>query len=117
MAGGLAATAGRRCHPECVRMRTLRAMEQIGARELRANLAAAVRQAGAGERVVITVDGRPVAQLGPLEPAGAAVARGAGRVRAGRAAAPRRPPGAARRASTPPSTSASTASSTRSAAE
>jgi len=46
-------------------------VEQIGARELRANLAAAVRQAGAGERVVITLDGRPVAQLGPLEPAGA----------------------------------------------
>ncbi|HLT17251.1 MAG TPA: type II toxin-antitoxin system prevent-host-death family antitoxin [Acidimicrobiales bacterium] len=45
-------------------------MEQIGARELRANLAAALRQAGAGERLVVTVDGRPVAQLGPLEPAG-----------------------------------------------
>lgn len=26
-----------------------------------------MRRAGAGERVVITVDGRPVAQLGPLE--------------------------------------------------
>jgi len=46
-------------------------VEQIGARELRANLAAAVRQAGAGERVVITIDGHPVAQLGPLEPTGA----------------------------------------------
>jgi prevent-host-death family protein len=46
-------------------------VEQIGVRQLRANLAAAVRQAGAGERVVITQDGRPVAQLGPLEPAGA----------------------------------------------
>jgi prevent-host-death family protein len=45
-------------------------VEQVGVRELRANLAAAVRQAGAGERVVITIDGRPVAQLGPLEPAG-----------------------------------------------
>lgn len=42
-------------------------MEEIGARDLRANLAAALRQAGAGERLVITVDGRPVAQLGPLE--------------------------------------------------
>ena len=52
-------------------MRTLGVVEQIGARELRANLAAAVRQAGAGERVVITLDGRPVAQLGPLESAGA----------------------------------------------
>ncbi len=46
-------------------------VEQIGIRELRAHLAAAVRQAGAGERVVITLDGRPVAQLGPLEPKGA----------------------------------------------
>jgi prevent-host-death family protein len=35
-------------------------------RELRANLAAAVRRAEAGHRVVITVGGRPVAQLGPL---------------------------------------------------
>jgi prevent-host-death family protein len=46
-------------------------VEQIGARELRANLAAAVHQAAAGERVVITIDGRPVAQLGPLEAQGA----------------------------------------------
>jgi prevent-host-death family protein len=46
-------------------------MERICTRDLRANLAAALRQAEAGERVVITVDGRPVAQLGPLEAAGA----------------------------------------------
>jgi prevent-host-death family protein len=46
-------------------------MEQVGARELRANLASALRQAEAGERVVVTVDGRPVAQLGPLEALGA----------------------------------------------
>jgi prevent-host-death family protein len=46
-------------------------VDQIGARELRANLAAVVRQAGAGQRVVVTIDGRPVAQLGPLEPVGA----------------------------------------------
>lgn len=31
-------------------------------------MAAQVRRAGAGERILITVDGRPVAQLGPLEP-------------------------------------------------
>jgi prevent-host-death family protein len=36
-------------------------------RELRAHLAAAVRQAEAGHRVVVTVGGRPVAQLGPLD--------------------------------------------------
>jgi len=46
-------------------------MDQIGARELRAHLAAVLRQAADGERVIITVDGRPVAQLGPLEPSGA----------------------------------------------
>lgn len=51
-------------------MRTLEAVEEIGARELRANLAAALRQAAAGERLVVTVDGRPIAQLGPLEPTG-----------------------------------------------
>ena len=51
-------------------MRTLGAVE-IGTRELRANLAAALRRVGAGERLVITVDGRPVAQLGPVAPDGA----------------------------------------------
>ena len=45
-------------------------VEQIGARELRANLAAVLRQAAAGEVVVVTVDGRPVAQLGPVGAAG-----------------------------------------------
>ena len=43
-------------------------MERAGIRELRGDLAAAVRRAGAGERIIVTVDGRPVAQLGPLEP-------------------------------------------------
>jgi prevent-host-death family protein len=38
----------------------------MGIRELRANLAAVVRRAEAGERIVVSVDGRPVAQLGPL---------------------------------------------------
>lgn len=55
----------------CVHAAYTLPVDQIGARALRANLAAAVRAAGAGERVVITLDGRPVAQLGPLEPAGA----------------------------------------------
>jgi prevent-host-death family protein len=45
-------------------------MDQIGVRDLRAHLAARVRQAGEGERIVVTVDGRPIAQLGPLEPSG-----------------------------------------------
>lgn len=42
----------------------------VNVRELRANLAAAVRRAEAGHRIVVTVGGRPVAQLGPLDPGG-----------------------------------------------
>ena len=45
-------------------------VDRLGVRELRNQTAAAVRRAGAGERIVITVDGRPVAQLGPIEPGG-----------------------------------------------
>ena len=48
-------------------------MDRLGVRELRNATASAVRRAGAGERIVITVDGRPVAQLGPIETAGGAV--------------------------------------------
>jgi prevent-host-death family protein len=40
----------------------------VGIRELRADLAAQVRRASTGQRVIITVDGRSVAQLGPVEP-------------------------------------------------
>ena len=43
-------------------------MEQIGVRELRGSVAALVRRAEGGERIVVTVGGRPVAQLGPLDP-------------------------------------------------
>jgi prevent-host-death family protein len=43
-------------------------VDSVGIRELRNQVAAVVRRAAAGERVVVTVDGRPVAQLGPLEP-------------------------------------------------
>ena len=42
-------------------------MERVGVRELRNQSAAVVRRAAAGERIIITVDGRPTAQLGPLE--------------------------------------------------
>ncbi len=48
-------------------------MERVGTRELRGDLSALVRRAGAGERIVVTVDGRPVAQLGPVEPSDGAV--------------------------------------------
>ncbi len=37
-------------------------------RELRNNVAAVLRRAAAGERITVTVDGVPVAQVGPLEP-------------------------------------------------
>jgi prevent-host-death family protein len=47
-------------------------MERVGIRELRNNVAAVVRRAGGGERIVVTVDGVPVAQLGPLDAAAAA---------------------------------------------
>lgn len=40
-------------------------------RELRNNIAAVLRRAAAGERIVITVDGVPAAQLGPIEPTAA----------------------------------------------
>jgi antitoxin (DNA-binding transcriptional repressor) of toxin-antitoxin stability system len=40
----------------------------LGVRELRADLAAHLRRAGAGQRVVVSVGGRAVAQLGPIEP-------------------------------------------------
>ena len=46
-------------------------MERVGIRELRNNVAAVVRRAGAGERIVVTVDGVPVAQIGPLDAAAA----------------------------------------------
>jgi prevent-host-death family protein len=46
------------------------ALERVGIRELRNNVAAVVRRAGAGERIVVTVDGAPVAQLGPISGAG-----------------------------------------------
>lgn len=43
-------------------------MDQLGIRDLRNATADAVRRAQNGERIIITVDGRPTAQLGPLDP-------------------------------------------------
>ena len=40
----------------------------MNVRTLRAQLAQALRRAEAGERIVVTVRGRPVAQLGPVKP-------------------------------------------------
>ena len=42
-------------------------MSTQSVRALRADLAAAVRRAAQGERIVVTVGGRPSAQLGPLD--------------------------------------------------
>jgi prevent-host-death family protein len=39
----------------------------MNVRTLRSQLAQALRRAEAGERIVVTVGGRPVAQLGPVE--------------------------------------------------
>jgi prevent-host-death family protein len=45
----------------------------IPQRELRNNISEVLRRAEAGERLIVTVDGRPVAELGPLrEPRGRA---------------------------------------------
>jgi prevent-host-death family protein len=41
-------------------------MERIGIRELRNQASKVVRRASSGERIVITVDGIPTAQIGPL---------------------------------------------------
>jgi prevent-host-death family protein len=47
---------------------------KFGTRELRANLATALRRAAAGERLVVTDSGRPIAQLGPVDaPAGTTI--------------------------------------------
>ncbi len=43
-------------------------MDLVGIRELRNQVAAVVRRAGDGERIVVTVAGKPVAQIGPLNP-------------------------------------------------
>ncbi len=42
-------------------------MHDISARDLRNHTASILRRAEAGERMVVTVSRRPVAQLGPLE--------------------------------------------------
>lgn len=49
-----------------------RVAETVPVRTFRANAATFLRRAEGGERIVVTVAGRPVAQLGPLDPAGEA---------------------------------------------
>ncbi|MEM9561761.1 MAG: type II toxin-antitoxin system prevent-host-death family antitoxin [Actinomycetota bacterium] len=41
-------------------------LDRVGIRQLRTSVSGLVKRAATGERIVITVDGRPMAQLGPL---------------------------------------------------
>jgi antitoxin (DNA-binding transcriptional repressor) of toxin-antitoxin stability system len=61
---------------------------------LRGSLAAAVRRAAAGERTVVTVNGHPLAQLGPLDDQGPDLERlvAGGAVIPPRRTSPWRPP-------------------------
>lgn len=43
-------------------------MRTLGIRELRERSATFIKRAGAGEQMIITVSGEPVAMLGPLTP-------------------------------------------------
>src|SRR5215210_7746684 len=58
-------------------------VERIGVRELRNQASSVVRRARAGERLIITVDGVPAAEIGPISVADGAssveqlIARGA----------------------------------------
>lgn len=47
-------------------------MQRIAVRELRNQASSVVRRARAGERLVITVDGVPAAEIGPVSAAGRA---------------------------------------------
>ena len=49
-------------------------MATIGMRQLRSDLAAALRRAAAGEELVVTVSGAPVARLAPVAGTGRPVA-------------------------------------------
>ncbi len=42
-------------------------MQEVGIRELRNNVASVVRRAQAGERIIVTIDGHPVAQIGAID--------------------------------------------------
>jgi prevent-host-death family protein len=42
-------------------------MREVGLREIRQNASELVRRAQAGERMTITVSGRPAASLGPVD--------------------------------------------------
>jgi prevent-host-death family protein len=56
-------------------------MDRIGVRELRQNASVVLRRVAAGETVVITDRGQPVARLSPIVATGVAALREAGLVR------------------------------------
>jgi antitoxin (DNA-binding transcriptional repressor) of toxin-antitoxin stability system len=76
-------------------------VDEIGIRELRNHVTAAVRRAAGGERIVVTVDGVAMAQLGPLhaEPGSLSLHDLSA---AGLLEPPRAPPGPAPDAANPP---------------
>lgn len=56
-------------------------MESVGIRELQQNAGAVIARAAAGETIIVTDRGRPVARLVPERLAGLAALRAAGHVR------------------------------------
>jgi prevent-host-death family protein len=44
----------------------IRPVDRIGIRELRNETSQVVRRARAGERIIVTVDGMPAAEIGPI---------------------------------------------------
>ena len=65
-------------------------VDRMSVRDFRANVATAVRRAEWGERIIVTVTGRPAAQLGPLEPLGPSQSTLADLIARGMVLAPRR---------------------------
>lgn len=57
-------------------------MERVGVRELRQHASAVLRRVAAGESVVVTDRGRPVARLSPLAGHGMATLTASGLIRA-----------------------------------
>lgn len=67
-------------------------MNTIGLRELQQHASAHIRAVASGERICVTVRGRPVAWLVPNRPAGAQSLRAGGRVRDPKRPLPDTPP-------------------------
>lgn len=52
--------------PDSIEIADVAGLDRVGIRELRNSVSGLVKRAAGGERIVVTVDGRPMAQLGPL---------------------------------------------------